>query len=190
MRARKRLAALLIAGALSAPMLSPAPANAQLTGLDGILGQGGLLGLNLTDLLTTGGGTGGLAGVLGAGLLNDVLRDASLLNQCGLALGLLDPATCLAASTLPTTTGLTGLSPFGSLSPLTTGFPSIGTGFGGFPQVIPVPVGRADQPIVVTNNNASSSSSSAAAAAAPGGGASATATGNSNSNQSQSIVIP
>jgi hypothetical protein len=178
-------------------MLTPAPAHAQL-GLDGILGQGGLLGLNLTDLLTTpgAGSLGGLAGVLGAGALNDLLQGSSLLNQCGLALGLLDPATCLTASTLPTTTGLTGLnpfgtlSPFGSLSPIGTGFPSIGTGFGGFPQVIPVPVGRADQPIVVTNNNASSSSSSAAAAAAPGGGASATATGNSNSNQSQSIVIP
>ena len=50
MRARKRLAALLIAGALSAPMLTPTPASAQL--LPG-LGTGGLLGLNLTDLLTT-----------------------------------------------------------------------------------------------------------------------------------------
>jgi hypothetical protein len=173
-------------------MLTPAPASAQV--LPGsLLGSGGLLGLNLTDLLTTpgAGSLGGLSGVLGAGLLNDVLRDSALLNQCGLALGLLDPATCLTASTLPTTTtGLTGLSPFGSLSPITSGFPSFGgTGFG-FPQVIPVPVGASNQPIVVTNNNASSSSSSAAAAAAPGGGASATATGNSNSNQSQSIVIP
>lgn len=193
MRARKRLAALLIAGALSAPMLAPAPASAQLGSLGPL--SGGLLGLDLTGLLGTAGGTGGLTsaleGVLGGGLLNDVLRDSSLLNQCGLALGLLDPATCLTASTLPTTTGLSPFG-FGGLNP----FGNFGSAFPqsfGVPQVIPVPIRTADDdddPIVVTNNNSSSSSSSAAAAAAPGGGASATATGNTNSNQSQTIVIP
>jgi len=196
MRARKRLAALLIAGALSAPMLNPAPASAVFGGGDL---SGGLLGLDLAGLLGTGGPnsvgglTSALQGVLGGGLLNDVLRDSSLLNQCGLALGLLDPATCLTGTQIPTTTGINpfgfgGLNPFGSLGGVT---PFVPQSFGGFPHIIPVPIRQDnDDPIVVTNNNASSSSSSAAAAAAPGGGASATATGNTNSNQSQTIVIP
>ena len=189
MRARKRLAALLVAGALSAPMLVPAPATAQvggLLGLEDVLnsllgGSGGLLG--------TTGGTGALQGVLGAGALNDLLQGSSLLNQCGLTLALLDPVTCLTGSTTPTTTALNPfgtLSPFGSLSPT---IPQLG-GFGGFPQLGSFPIATSNQPIVITNNNSSTSSSSAAATAAPGGGASATATGNSGSNQSQTIVIP
>lgn len=191
MRARKRLAALLVAGALSAPMLTPAPASAQLLDLGGLLGGSGALGGLLGGtggLLGTTGGTGGLTGVLGQGLLNSLLQGSTLLNDCALSLGLLDPATCLSASQLPTTTTT---NPFG-FGGFPTGFGGFPTGLGGFPQVTTLPARSfvGNQPMVITNNNASNSTSAASATVAPGGGASATATGNSGSTQNQTIVIP
>lgn len=180
MKVRKKMAALCIAGALSAPLLAPAPASAQLLlgdlslpNLLGVLGDGG------GGVLGTGvGGTGGLA---------NLLRDASLLN----CLAVLGDSGCNGSRFGGSGTGPLIADRGGQIA-FDPGFtdpifrddfkeifrprpvlpPVIDPRFDRFPTQVPVIVPAApvqSQPsIIVSNNNNNNNNNSAAAAASAG----------------------